>query len=87
MKKTLLKALDGIIVSLEKNEVQTIEVRGAIAAGIQFKSALSVVEDKDLVEVVKELTKEPVAPVVTVTKVEQIEPAKEVVKEIVNQKV
>ena len=87
MKETLLKALDVVIVSLEKNEVQTIEVRGAIVAGIQFKSALSVVEDKDLVEVVKELTKEPVAPVVTVTPVEQIEPAKEVVKEIVNQKV
>ena len=87
MKETLLKALDVIIGSLEKNEVQTIEVRGAIAAGIQFKSALSVVEDKNLVEIVKEWTKEPVAPVTPVAPIKPIEPAKEVVKEIVNQKV
>lgn len=84
MKENLLKALDTIISLLEKNEVQTIEVRGAIAAGIQFKSALSVVEDKNLIEVVKELTKEPVVPV---TPVKAIEQAKEVVKEVVNQKV
>lgn len=84
MKENLLKALDTIISLLEKNEVQTIEVRGAIAAGIQFKSALSVVEDKNLIEVVKELTKEQVVPV---TPVKLIEPAKEVVKEVVNQKV
>ena len=84
MKENLLKALDAIISLLEKNEVQTIEVRGAIAAGIQFKSAISVVEDENLIEVVKELTKEPVVPV---TSVKPIEPAKEVVKEVVNQKV
>ena len=83
MKETLLKALDVIIGSLEKNEVQIIEVRGAIAAGIQFKSALSVVEDKNLVEIVKE----PVAPVTPVAPVKPIEPAKAVVKEIINQKV
>lgn len=87
MKENLLKALNVIISSLEKNEVQTIEVRGAIAAGIQFKSALSVVEDKDLIEVVKELTKEPAVPVAPVTSVKPTEPAKEVVKEVVNQKV
>jgi hypothetical protein len=68
MKENLLKSLEVIIASLEKNEVQTIEVRGAVFAAIQFKNALAVIDEKLLVEIVKEKlppvrTSEPVKPI------------------------
>jgi hypothetical protein len=85
MKANLVVALDAILASLEKNEIQTIDVRGAIAFGLQFKSALSVVEEANLVEIIEVVIPE-VKPAVPVTPEAPVTPVKEVVKEVVIQK-
>lgn len=50
MKESLLLELNLILESLEKNKNQSIEVRGAIAFGNQFKSSLSVIPEDYLEE-------------------------------------
>lgn len=60
MKENLLESLARIIIELELNEIQSIEVRGAIAEGVKFQNALSVINKDDLKEIVveKELIEE-----------------------------
>lgn len=60
MKENLLESLARIIIELELNEIQSIEVRGAIAEGVKFQNALSVIDKEDLKEIVvkKELIEE-----------------------------
>jgi FKBP-type peptidyl-prolyl cis-trans isomerase 2 len=48
MKEDLVLALNAILEALEANEVQNIEVRGAVAFGKQFQSALAVVPAEDI---------------------------------------
>jgi len=55
MKENLLELLGQIITSLELNEVQSIEVRGAIAEGVKFKSALAVIDEESLKDVKADL--------------------------------
>lgn len=60
MKENLLESLERIIIELELNEIQSIEVRGAIAEGVKFQNALSVINKDDLKEIFveKELIEE-----------------------------
>jgi len=55
MKENLLESLAKIMIALELNEVQSIEVRGAIAEGVKFQSALAVIDEDVLKEIVVEL--------------------------------
>jgi len=55
MKENLLELLGQIITSLELNEIQSIEVRGAIAEGVKFKSALAVIDEESLKDVKADL--------------------------------
>jgi FKBP-type peptidyl-prolyl cis-trans isomerase 2 len=48
MKENLVESLDVILKALEANKIQNIEVRGAIAFGKQFESALAVVPSEDI---------------------------------------
>lgn len=49
MKENLLEELATILLDLQDNEIQSIEVRGAIAFGIQFQNALAVIPEGELV--------------------------------------
>lgn len=48
MKASLLKKVESVLEDLKGSEVQSIEVRGAIAFGVQFQNALAVIAEEDL---------------------------------------
>lgn len=54
MKKALLDNIEETLLLLTENECQSIEIRGAIHFGIQFKAALQVIPDEQLVLVKNE---------------------------------
>jgi len=58
MKENLLESLAKIMIALELNKVQSIEVRGAIAEGVKFQSALAVISNDVLKEIVIESKEE-----------------------------